>query len=164
MAMTTLKDEPRLTDLYASLRLQWAQQTVQFSRSVRLYQERVCRRRRQRATQVDELARRGAARLVPLDARDEGVMRPSLELVPSPLTSAGDARGAGRCPLTARQREIADLIAQGMTNGQIATRIVVSKGTVGNHIGHMLRRLGVKNRAQIAAWAIQHTGQEAPGG
>jgi DNA-binding CsgD family transcriptional regulator len=58
-------------------------------------------------------------------------------------------------PLTARQMEIAALIARGLSNEQIAQELVLTPGTVGNHIGHILRRLGARNRAQVAAWIAQ---------
>jgi DNA-binding NarL/FixJ family response regulator len=63
-------------------------------------------------------------------------------------------------PLTARQLEIATLIARGLTNEQIADELVLTRGTVGNHIGHILRRLGAKNRAQVAAWMVRRTVDE----
>ena len=58
--------------------------------------------------------------------------------------------------LTRRQREIAALVARGYTNGQIANELVLTSGSVANHIQHMLQRLGVDSRAQIAAWAVEH--------
>jgi two-component system, OmpR family, sensor kinase len=58
--------------------------------------------------------------------------------------------------LTERQREIAALIAQGLTNEQIAKRLVVSTGTVANHVASILQRLSVGSRTQIATWAIEH--------
>jgi DNA-binding CsgD family transcriptional regulator len=57
--------------------------------------------------------------------------------------------------LTARQREIAALIAEGLTNEEIAERLVVVTGTVANHIASMLGRLGLRNRTQIATWAVE---------
>lgn len=55
--------------------------------------------------------------------------------------------------LTPRQRDIARLIARGCTNGEIAAQLVLEPGTVANHVAHILDRLGVANRAQVAAWA-----------
>ena len=160
MAASTFEHEPRLTDLYASLTMQWARQTVQYSRSVRLYQERLRRQRGHRprvmgpAVQQDAMLTPWPAPLMILDVPDAGVNGRSLELGTAPPQAELERPRAGtRGVLTARQREIAGLIAQGLTNSQIAARIVVSRGTVGNHVGHMLRRLGMKNRAQIAAWA-----------
>jgi DNA-binding NarL/FixJ family response regulator len=57
--------------------------------------------------------------------------------------------------LTARQREIASLVAQGLTNQQIGRTLHVSVRTVDAHLDHIRARLEVKSRAEIAAWAIQ---------
>lgn len=59
-------------------------------------------------------------------------------------------------PLTPRQREIARLVALGMSNREIAAHLGVSFGTVGTHVQHVLDRLGVSSRAAIAAWVGQH--------
>ena len=53
--------------------------------------------------------------------------------------------------LTPRQREVATLIAHGSTNGEIADRLAVSEGTVANHVENILRRLGFRSRAAVAA-------------
>ena len=58
--------------------------------------------------------------------------------------------------LTRRQQEIIALIARGYTNRRIAEQLVIATGTVANHIAQMLDRLGVDNRVQLAAWAIEH--------
>src|SRR5262249_40081510 len=58
-------------------------------------------------------------------------------------------------PLTAREREIAALVAEGLSNRGIAQRLVISERTAQNHVQHILVKLGFSNRAQIAAWAIQ---------
>lgn len=58
--------------------------------------------------------------------------------------------------LTPRQREIARHIAGGLTNQQMASRLVITPGTVANHIEHILTRLGFRCRAQVAAWAVQN--------
>jgi DNA-binding CsgD family transcriptional regulator len=57
--------------------------------------------------------------------------------------------------LTAREREITRLIANGKSNGEIANELVLSKRTVEKHIAHILIRLGLTNRAQIVRWAIE---------
>ena len=63
--------------------------------------------------------------------------------------AADDAHGG----LTPRQREVAGLVAVGMTNRQIADRLVVSPYTAETHVKHILARLGFSARAEIAAWA-----------
>jgi len=61
---------------------------------------------------------------------------------------------AGR--LTRRQLEIARLISTGQSNAQIARELVLTPGTVANHIENILRRLKVSNRAQVATWVATH--------
>jgi DNA-binding CsgD family transcriptional regulator len=56
-------------------------------------------------------------------------------------------------PLTPRQREVAELIARGLTNNQIAEELVISPATARAHVEHILDRLDRHSRAQIAAWA-----------
>jgi pimeloyl-ACP methyl ester carboxylesterase/DNA-binding CsgD family transcriptional regulator len=57
--------------------------------------------------------------------------------------------------LTLREREILELISQGLDNAQIAERLVVSQKTVRNHISHIFQKLAVKNRAQAIVLARQ---------
>ncbi|MET9226348.1 LuxR C-terminal-related transcriptional regulator [Lentzea sp. NPDC003310] len=54
-------------------------------------------------------------------------------------------------PLTARQRQIADLVADGLTNTEIAVRLGISVATVRTHVTQMLSRLGLSSRTQLAA-------------
>jgi DNA-binding CsgD family transcriptional regulator len=56
-------------------------------------------------------------------------------------------------PLTAREFEVARLIAEGMTNPEIANELTLSPKTVSAHVEHILAKLGVARRAEIAAWA-----------
>jgi DNA-binding CsgD family transcriptional regulator len=60
----------------------------------------------------------------------------------------------GSSPLTAREREVAALVARGFTNRQIAEALVITEGTAGSHLEHILAKLGFRSRAQIAAWAV----------
>ncbi len=59
-------------------------------------------------------------------------------------------------PLTAREREVAALIARGQTNRAIAARLVISERTADTHVQHILNKLGLDSRAQIAAWVMEH--------
>jgi len=56
--------------------------------------------------------------------------------------------------LTSREREVAGLIGQGKSNGEIAQELVLSKRTVETHITNILSKLGLSHRAQIMRWAI----------
>lgn len=58
--------------------------------------------------------------------------------------------------LTARETEILRLVAQGLTNKQIADRLNTSTGTMNNHIHHIFKKLEVSNRTQAATWAIRN--------
>jgi DNA-binding CsgD family transcriptional regulator len=55
-------------------------------------------------------------------------------------------------PLTAREAEILDLIAQGLTSKQIARRLGISPYTVNTHRDNLRRKLGVHNGAQLACY------------
>jgi DNA-binding CsgD family transcriptional regulator len=55
-------------------------------------------------------------------------------------------------PLTTREFEVARAIAAGMTNAEIAAELFVAPRTVGAHVEHILAKLGVARRAEIAAW------------
>jgi predicted ATPase/DNA-binding NarL/FixJ family response regulator len=66
------------------------------------------------------------------------------------------------CLLTPREREIVELVADGLTNRQIATRLVVAQRTAEAHVEHILVKLGFTARTQIAAWAAaRRTGATA---
>ncbi|WP_035697348.1 response regulator [Glycomyces tenuis] len=61
-------------------------------------------------------------------------------------------------PLSGRELEVVRLVARGLTNGEIASELFISAGTVKNHLANIQRKLGVANRVGIAAWAWS-TGQ-----
>jgi DNA-binding NarL/FixJ family response regulator len=65
---------------------------------------------------------------------------------------AGTLTAAGAGPLTRREREIAELVGQGLSNRQIAAASHISERTVESHVQHILDKLGFHNRAQVAAW------------
>jgi DNA-binding NarL/FixJ family response regulator len=56
--------------------------------------------------------------------------------------------------LTARERQVAVLVAAGRSNRAIADELVVTVRTVEAHVTHILRKLGFDSRTQIAGWAI----------
>jgi DNA-binding CsgD family transcriptional regulator len=57
--------------------------------------------------------------------------------------------------LTPREREVVALAAHGLNNRQIAERLVITEGTARVHVEHVLAKLGLHSRAQLAAWAVQ---------
>ena len=57
--------------------------------------------------------------------------------------------------LTPRQLEVARLVAQGLTNKEIASRLFVSERTAEGHIDQICNKLGFNSRVQIAAWLIR---------
>jgi DNA-binding CsgD family transcriptional regulator len=56
-------------------------------------------------------------------------------------------------PLTAREQEVAALLAQGLSNRQIAEQLVITERTVAAHVEHILDKLDFSSRTQIALWA-----------
>lgn len=59
-------------------------------------------------------------------------------------------------PLTAREREIARLVAEGLTNAGIGERLFISAGTAKTHIANVQAKLKARNRVGIAAWAWEN--------
>jgi non-specific serine/threonine protein kinase len=57
--------------------------------------------------------------------------------------------------LTAREYEIAGLVTQGLSNEEIAIRLVLSERTVEMHVSNALHKLGLTTRTQLAAWAVE---------
>jgi len=57
--------------------------------------------------------------------------------------------------LTRRQQEVAACVAEGLTNEQIAQRLVLAPGTAANHMEAILRRLGLSSRTQVGVWAAE---------
>ncbi len=102
----------------------------------------------------------GQERWLPRVERRLGARRVAALLEAGRRMSAADAVALAtasdddRDPLTAREHEIAALVADGLTNRAIAERLVVSERTVDGHVARILRKLGFSSRAQIAAWVV----------
>jgi DNA-binding CsgD family transcriptional regulator len=73
----------------------------------------------------------------------------------------GEAASRAAGGLTAREREVAALVAQGSTSREIAELLVISERTAEVHVSNILAKLGFSSRAQIAAWAVE-TGLTRP--
>jgi non-specific serine/threonine protein kinase len=108
---------------------------------------------RQRFTALRSL---GAA--CPLDAAVKAAADDADELGSGPLATAAGrlaASGVARSrpsELTSREREIAGLVARGLSNREIATRLVISKRTVDAHVEHIFGKLGMSSRVQLTLW------------
>jgi DNA-binding CsgD family transcriptional regulator len=57
--------------------------------------------------------------------------------------------------LTRREREVATLVARGLTDRKVAAKLVITPGTVGVHLDHIYGKLGIRSRAQLGAWAAR---------
>jgi len=88
------------------------------------------------------------AALGPADGADgvDGAVRARVEAA---------ALGGEAAELTAREREVAALVAEGLTNAQVARRLRISPKTAAVHVSNILTKLGVANRAELAAWAVR---------
>lgn len=58
--------------------------------------------------------------------------------------------------LSEREKEVLVLVARGLTNREIAAALIISENTVRNHISHILDKLGLSRRSQVATYAVQH--------
>jgi DNA-binding NarL/FixJ family response regulator len=58
--------------------------------------------------------------------------------------------------LTPREAEVLALIAEGLTNAEIADRLVVSAATVKTHVNHIFAKTGARDRAQAVVYAYEH--------
>jgi DNA-binding CsgD family transcriptional regulator len=68
---------------------------------------------------------------------------------PSPAPAAPQPAAS---PLSRRELEVAGLVAQGLTNREVAQVLIISERTADAHVGKILEKLGVRGRAQIGAW------------
>ncbi len=72
-----------------------------------------------------------------------------------PRAPAGDGPPPGFALLTEREREVLDLLAEGLGTREIAARLTLSRATVRNHVQHILAKLGVHSRLEAVALALR---------
>jgi non-specific serine/threonine protein kinase len=65
-------------------------------------------------------------------------------------------------PLSRREHEVVTLVAQGMTNRQIAERLFIAERSAEGHLERIRNKLGVRSRTEVATWAVEHGLREAP--
>ncbi len=81
------------------------------------------------------------------------------EAVQAVLTAAGHTarrRRQGPAGLTEREVDVLRLLARGFSNKEIASRLVISRKTVGKHVEHIYAKIGASNRAAASLFAVQH--------
>jgi DNA-binding CsgD family transcriptional regulator len=86
-----------------------------------------------------------------------GAMRKA-DMAAALLRSLGETgRTATRrgAELTQREHEVLRLLAESLSNAEIASRLVISQKTAGHHVGRIFRKLGLRNRAEAAAYALR---------
>jgi DNA-binding CsgD family transcriptional regulator len=67
----------------------------------------------------------------------------------------GPAPAGGPDPLTPREREVAALLADGLSNGEIARRLYISTKTASVHVSNILAKLDMTSRTEVATWAVR---------
>jgi non-specific serine/threonine protein kinase len=100
-------------------------------------------------------AARAAGQALPLEEAIADVLASEGRAAPPPAATPAvtGPRASPWSPLTEREGEVAVLVAQGLTNREIGERLVITPGTAGVHVVHILNKLGLRSRTQIASWA-----------
>jgi DNA-binding NarL/FixJ family response regulator len=89
-------------------------------------------------------------------ALDPAVQRHLVDALAGGVAGTGPVAPALPDGLTPREAEVLALIADGLANAEIASRLVVSEATVKSHINHLLAKIGARDRAQAVAYAYRH--------
>ena len=89
------------------------------------------------------------------EAADYALSRDQVDPSSAPVTRDPSA-GEPAPHLSGREREVVVLVARGLTNRQVSSRLGISERTAGNHVGRILRKLGLRSRGLIASWALEH--------
>jgi non-specific serine/threonine protein kinase len=76
-------------------------------------------------------------------------------------TRLGQVHSPGAASLTAREEQIAVLLARGLSNKAIAKTLVIAQRTAETHVANILVKLGLTSRSQVAAWVAEHRGMDS---
>ncbi|MFL5727025.1 MAG: ATP-binding protein [Chloroflexota bacterium] len=98
------------------------------------------------ATQFEAAHRAG------LEMTRDDVVDYALEVGPSAARAFAGQPKSSDGPLSRREMEVAELVADGATNSQVAARLFISERTVESHVANIFNKLGVDNRLQVARW------------
>jgi non-specific serine/threonine protein kinase len=79
-----------------------------------------------------------------------------MKLLETPERGQSEPAPIRASPLTPPEREVAALVAQGLSNRAIARELVISEATAERHLGNVFGKLGLASRAQLAVWAVEH--------
>jgi DNA-binding NarL/FixJ family response regulator len=83
-------------------------------------------------------------------SRGEQVIPPGVEQI----LASGDGHPASA--LTAREQQVMEMLARGLTNREIAEHLQISIKTVDTHRGHVLKKLGLRNNSELTRFAVKH--------
>jgi DNA-binding NarL/FixJ family response regulator len=83
-------------------------------------------------------------------SRGEQVIPPGIEQ----MLASGDGHPASA--LTAREQQVMEMLARGLTNREIAEHLEISIKTVDTHRGHVLKKLGLRNNSELTRFAVKH--------
>jgi DNA-binding CsgD family transcriptional regulator len=159
LAVGSMGSVSRYLGQMATLMRDWPRAGVDFARALRRNMETGARGEvaETRFDWATALLRHGQARdreraSAMLEAAALGAGELGMEPLRSRAANALAALKSRPSPLTSRELEVAALVAEGMTNKEVATRLRLSVRTAENHLLNVMNKLGLDNRAQVAAW------------
>jgi DNA-binding CsgD family transcriptional regulator len=159
LAVASMGSVSRPLGQMATLMGDWPRTEVDFARAMRRNLETGARGEvaETRFDWASALLRHGLARdreraIAMLEAAARGAAELGMEPLRRRASDALAAMKSGRSLLTARELEVAALVAEGLTNKEVAARLLLSVRTAENHVLNVMNKLGLDNRAQVAAW------------
>jgi DNA-binding CsgD family transcriptional regulator len=159
LAVGSMGSVSRYLGQMATLMRDWPQVEVDFARAMRRNMETGARGEvaETRLDWATALLRRGQVRdreraSAMLEAAARGAAELGMEPIQRRAANALAVLMSRPSPLTGRELEVASLVAEGMTNKEVATRLGLSVRTAENHVLNVMNKLGLDNRAQVAAW------------